>query len=480
MKLSLFYRLTIGYVVIFLFMAAASFYAIQVLLQFNQVAAILDQDKKISEFQGKLSDLLLSEIQFEKKFILIKDTSLRDQFVQAQEDFKNNLSELASLAGKDKGKLILEQITSRHDRYVALFSEEVDSIHKRRSYRKEDYKEKKEEMVEGIIAGLKELAAHSQLATYQGIKELGETGLEASRMDFIISMASLLFLILFTVFMTRSITRPLSALTEKTKKIAGGDFSGDLKITSPPEIKAFADAFNSMCLRLQEVEKIKSDFFSLMSHELRTPLTSIKEGTNLLLEGIGGEVSEKQKKLLSIISQESNRLIRLVNSLLDLSKMEAGMMKVVKSGTNLGQLILQAVKEIEPLRESKQITVDVNLDEQVPQIKIDRERILQGVRNLLGNAVKFTPPGGRVTVNLQAFEKGVKVAISDTGPGIPKDILPAIFEKFQQANLTQSSQIKGTGLGLAIVKHIISSHGGRIWVESELGKGSTFTFFLPF
>jgi two-component system sensor histidine kinase GlrK len=224
---------------------------------------------------------------------------------------------------------------------------------------------------------------------------------------------------------------------------------------------------------------MKSDFFSTISHELRTPLTSIKEGTSLLLEGVGGEISEKQKKLLQIISGESNRLIDLVNSSLDLSKMEAKMMVFHFTQAEISPLIQKVIGEIEPLAMAKKIRLQVGNHERLPPVKMDREKILQVLRNFLGNAVKFSFEGGEVRVSACRENGKMKVSVSDTGPGIPKANLATIFEKFQQGPRENSAPGKGTGLGLAIAKQIITAHGGEIWAESEPGQGSSFIFVLP-
>jgi two-component system sensor histidine kinase GlrK len=282
-----------------------------------------------------------------------------------------------------------------------------------------------------------------------------------------------------SIYITRSITQPLKMLRTKTKEISEGVFNSDLVVPSPPEISDLAKAFNLMCAKLKVVDKLKSDFFSTMSHELRTPLTSIKEGTALLREGVAGTITEKQRRLLTIISEESLRLIGLVNSLLDLSKMEAGMMTYHLEEGSLVPLIDKAIMEIGPLVEAKRITVEAKIGDALPMIKMDNERMLQALRNLIGNAVKFTPSGGRVGISARPINHGVQVSITDTGPGIPAENLTSIFTKFQQAAPAGSYSVKGTGLGLAIVKHIITSHDGKIWAESEPGQGSTFIFVLP-
>jgi two-component system sensor histidine kinase GlrK len=238
-------------------------------------------------------------------------------------------------------------------------------------------------------------------------------------------------------------------------------------------------AFNVMCDKLSKVDKMKSDFFSTMSHELRTPLSSIKEGIGLLQEGVGGTISDKQKRLLTILTEETNRLIGLVNALLDIAKMEAGMMTYNFDNEHLASLIEKTVHEIAPLTEAKKIKIWLEISEELPLVKLDRERILQVLRNLIGNAVKFTPERGQIIVSAYRENRGIIFSVKDTGPGIPHENLQAIFEKFHQPPVKTSEWTKGTGLGLAIVKNIIVAHGGEVWAESEPGQGSTFFVLLP-
>jgi two-component system sensor histidine kinase GlrK len=265
----------------------------------------------------------------------------------------------------------------------------------------------------------------------------------------------------------------------KTKEISRGAFNSDLEISSPPEISELARYFNAMCRQLNTVDKMKSDFFSTMSHELRTPLASIKEGISLLKDGIGGTSADKQAKLLNILTMETNRLIGQVNSFLDLSKMEAGMMTYHFEQGSLHPLIKKTMMEMVPLVEAKKIKFEAAVTEELPMIKMDDERILQALRNLIGNAVKFTPEGGCVRISARPGAQGLEVSVADTGPGISKEDIPTIFEKFHQVPVGHSERTNGTGLGLAIVKHIITAHRGKVWVESEPGRGSTFSFVLP-
>jgi signal transduction histidine kinase len=314
--------------------------------------------------------------------------------------------------------------------------------------------------------------------TYRKIQELADVGAQARRTAILITSISLIFILLLSLVITRSITKPIGTFKQKTREIAGGKFVGDLRISSPPELRDLAASFNFMCQKLNDLEKMKADFYASMSHELRTPLTCIKEGTGLLLDGVAGSTTEKQRKLLTIVAQESNRLISLVTSLLDLSKMEAGMMTYGLEKSSLAPLIQKAVVEITPLTEAKEIKIETEVAAELPPVKIDRERILQVLRNLLGNAAKFTPKAGKVKVAARTVNKGIEVSVWDTGPGIAADSLDAIFNKFQQGS-HDAAPANGTGLGLAIAKQIVTSHGGQIWAENQPERGSTFYFVLP-
>jgi two-component system sensor histidine kinase GlrK len=168
-----------------------------------------------------------------------------------------------------------------------------------------------------------------------------------------------------------------------------------------------------------------------------------------------------------------------VNSILDLAKMEAGMMAFNFTPADMMPLIQQALDEIEPLAMAKEIALQINSPQSLPVIRMDRERILQVLRNFIGNAVKFSPPRGRIIVSAASKDGSLEVCVKDTGPGIPQENLPAIFDKFQQGPLLSPNPMKGSGLGLAIAKHIISAHRGKIWAESEPGQGSSFFFVLP-
>ena len=264
---------------------------------------------------------------------------------------------------------VLRLIEENFHRYDALVNAQSRLVRAKRPYNQAQFKQDKDALVDAMLAAFEKLRVNQQQLTHAKVTELAAAADQAREMSVTISIACLLAIVLMSLFITKSITRPISLLKHQTREIAKGNFEAKMLIHSPPEIGELATAINSMCEKLQEIDKMKTDFFASMSHELRTPLTSIKEGTGLLLEGVGGAISVKQRKLLSILAEESNRLIHAVNSLLDFSKMEAGMMAYEFEITTLDPLVKRAMAEIAPLVEAKAIILESELDDPLPPIK---------------------------------------------------------------------------------------------------------------
>jgi two-component system sensor histidine kinase GlrK len=448
--------------------------------QINKVTqSILTINNQMLDYSEKLLDLIYSQVRYEKKFIISKDEIFYSEFLRLRNDFDRYLEEITQIADFSPTDLTLKKIKEFYQNYQSLVHEEAEYLKAGYPDSYLSFNQKKEEVTQSIISEIEKLKTTIRQNATSKIKILYEIGKKLRQMGMVMTGTFIIIGILVSLFINRSITTPVSILKKKTKEIGQGNFQGNLNLSSPPELAELAGAFNLMCNKLNELDKMKSDFFSFITHELRTPLSTIKMGMDLLRDGAEGPVTEGQKELLTIIEKESYRLIGLVNSLLDLSKMEAGMMSFHLQPQNIAPLIDQTIKELGPLVDSKKIIFERMVKEGLPNVKIDSERILQALRNIIGNAVKFTPEGGRVKVSARSVDHGVEVSIADTGPGIPKENLITIFEKFQQAITDRTLPTQGTGLGLAIAKQIIIHHGGKIWAESQLGHGSTFIFFLP-
>ncbi|MDD5073227.1 MAG: ATP-binding protein [Candidatus Omnitrophica bacterium] len=228
---------------------------------------------------------------------------------------------------------------------------------------------------------------------------------------------------------------------------------------------------------LRRLEKVRQDFVANVSHELRTPLSSIKGYSETLIGGVPKE--EDRKEFLGIIQRESDRLAKLIDDLLDLSKIESGKMAMVFMPVEINPVVKRSAGVLEKSARDKSIKVEFNIPEGLPKVMADENRLSQVFLNLLDNAIKYTPEGGSVKISVFPQDKYLQVDVTDTGVGIPESDLPRVFERFYRVDKARSRQLGGTGLGLSIVKHIVQSHGGQVWVKSEPGRGSTFSFTIP-
>ncbi|AMV72035.1 hypothetical protein JCM30471_05350 [Desulfuromonas carbonis] len=236
--------------------------------------------------------------------------------------------------------------------------------------------------------------------------------------------------------------------------------------------------------KTREIEQVKADFVSMLVHDLRAPLTSIRGFTNILAEGIYGDINTEQKNALGNVESGCDRLLALIEDILDLSKLEAGKLKLHSSPLQLMPLLEKTLADLSPLFAEKSIQVELEIPEELPYLLADGKQLVRVFANLLSNAAKFTPADGRVVVSTSlpggAESDLLQVSVTDTGEGIPVELQKLLFGKFQQLP-SRGPFRKGTGLGLAICQEIIHLHGGRIWVESPLGPagGSRFVFTLP-
>jgi signal transduction histidine kinase len=225
-------------------------------------------------------------------------------------------------------------------------------------------------------------------------------------------------------------------------------------------------------------EEMRDQFVDTATHELRTPLANIKAYAETLALADVIDV-EQQKQFLNTINSEATRLARFVDDLLSVSSMELGSLSLNKQVTDLTRMLNEVLAKVRPQMEEKRQTFEVVLPEKLPEPELDKDKIATVLVNLLGNAVKYTPEGGRVTFRVNVTEQQIEVSVEDTGVGIAADELPKVFDKFFRSSDPRVQQETGTGLGLALAQEVVRLHGGRITVESEINKGSTFSVLLP-
>jgi signal transduction histidine kinase len=232
--------------------------------------------------------------------------------------------------------------------------------------------------------------------------------------------------------------------------------------------------------RLKEMDRLKSMFLSHVSHELKTPLTSIKGFVDNMLDGLTGELHSKQREYLDRVRANSDRLSRMISNLLDLSRIESGTHHLDRARLRLFDLAEEVTEQLRPIATAKHLTLGVVCPDPTLRVSGDRDKLIQVITNLVDNAIKFTPKGGQITVELGRKDpERVMMTVADTGEGIPAEAIAKLFEPFYQASRQAGVHAKGLGLGLSIVKTLVELHGGTISVTSEVGKGSTFCILLP-
>jgi signal transduction histidine kinase len=343
--------------------------------------------------------------------------------------------------------------------------------------------------VEDLADDLEVLVAVLADGTRAEVQELvdrNESSFASSRALFIGVAAGALVLALSLGFvLSWSLIGPIQSIDGRLAAIAAGDFEGQVEVENRDELGALAgnvnrmnDQLRNVYAELEEASRHKSEFLANMSHELRTPLNAIIGFSEVLRDEMVGPVNEKQAEYLDDIISSGHHLLSLINDVLDLSKVEAGQVELEVHPFSLREALERGVVMVRERATEDGVRVALDTDPEVDVVDGDERRIKQVIFNLLSNAVKFTPSGGEVDVSATRINGEVRVAVADTGPGIAPEDRARIFEEFQQTE-TGVGHREGTGLGLALSKRFVELHGGRIWLESEVGHGSTFTFALP-
>ncbi|MDR4508024.1 MAG: HAMP domain-containing histidine kinase [Candidatus Brocadiaceae bacterium] len=527
--------MVLGYIVITLFMLSTSFYLISRLNHFNDASAsILSKDIPSIKNGEKLLQTLLEQVSSEKKYLIAKEKAFLTLFKSKQGEFIARLESinksitagekplfldklkyfytkyvsnrsflqlhpLEETRGNKEQKEIANQIETLYNKYIGIVSKEFillnydDNVPLDTTFYGE-----KEKTLDQLTGAINALILLQQAELFKKMELFQKTVSKSTSISLAIIVIAVLFGAIFSYVFTRSICKPINILKDATERIAQGDLDYRIKIRSKDEFGSLGKSFNKMCVKLAELDQMKTEFISNISHNLKTPLTSIREANELMLDKVAGKISAEQLKLLNIIKGSTLKLIMMINDLLDISRLEAGLMRYNFQHSCIKDIILKSIDDIRFLAEGKKINIQYITDNtSIPKVRLDRDKIAQVMDNIFSNAFKFTPVGGKITVKSCEIESSklsgscvlqnkpdnvrsfVQVSISDTGIGIPEEYHKSIFDKFQQVVNKGKGGIKGTGLGLFIAKHIVLDHGGDIWLENNSSNGSTFHFILP-
>ncbi|PYO01420.1 MAG: hypothetical protein DMD91_07795 [Candidatus Rokuibacteriota bacterium] len=420
-------------------------------------------------------DAVLALVRLETRFLVLGDVRYAALWDERAGRVREDLAALRPLVRTVREQALLDVAASAFTRYVAAVDEERRLLQLRQRAEALRLAETDaRSLADQVGRGLEDLMA----ATHRGAEEARAEAAQLEQRTWtgvLVALGCALALALgATAVLAQRLARRLRVLGEATAAVAAGSFRDPIPERGADEIAALAHSFNAMAVNLRQVDQLKESFLATVSHELRSPLTSMREAAHLLNEEVAGTLNPKQARLVAIIGDSTERLLRLVNQILDLSRMRAGRLPLARRTLDLSQVAERGVNELRPQAAEGHVAVSVERVGQNFEAAVDEDKLVQVVINLVANAIRFTP-AGRVTVRVVDAGPEVELHVEDTGVGIPASALPRIFEMYQQAH----GQRGGTGLGLAIVRGVVEAHGGRVTVESQEGKGSRFTVLLP-
>jgi signal transduction histidine kinase len=424
---------------------------------------------------GAVRDSLLTMARLEARFVVLRDRRYADLWRESAAHARADLASLADVVRTGPEATRLAAARAAFEGYYAtVLGEQARLLAARgRTAAVNDAPARRlGEQAETELEALQQ-ATYARLVRAQA---------EVARLErrtwngVIVAVATAVVLALMvTAVIALRITRSLRQLSAATAAVAAGSFREPIAVGGRDEVGVLARSFNAMAERLRTHDEMKEEFFATVSHELRSPITSVREAAHLLAEGVPGPLTAKQARLVAIVRRSTDRLLRLVNQILDMSRLRAGVLPLEYVALDLDWLVARAIEELRPQADEARVTIARERVGTRFTVLGDEDRLVQVLVNLLANAVRFTPVGGTVTVRLVDAGPECEIQVEDTGVGIPAAELPHVFESYRQAHRGKG----GTGLGLAIVRGLVQAHGGRVTAESQEGKGSRFTVLLP-
>jgi two-component system, NtrC family, sensor histidine kinase GlrK len=480
-RLSVFWRIILTSLVIIVVMAGVNLYA---LFQLRQLTALSTNMAMLHypaiESAKHLLTVLYAQLNSEKKYLVVRDATFLQHFDEEVEEFHRGLQTLELQELTPQGIQLLKDIKHMQQERLTMLHEKLERKASASALPSGNYEGRRDVLMDRISATLQQFIDLHEMGISVGVSRSRENSAQAEAVTEQLVLLALVFGITLAGFASYTILRPLRQLQSHIKQIGLGNFRTSLNIRAPRELRDLVDAVNRMGIKLQELDDMKEEFLAHVSHELRTPMASIQEGTHLLLDEIPGPLSQEQRTTLRIMADSSRRLITLISTILDLSKMNAGMMEYRIVPTDIKRVADMSVKKVQLLADAKHVQLLLEGPAQQVWVKADVFRIEQVLDNLLSNALKFSSEGGIVKVVMKPdLSSGtLEVSVSDGGPGIQAEDLPYIFERFYQGRTKAKLAAPGSGLGLALAKNVVEAHGGRIWIESEAKKGTTVRFVL--
>ena len=443
--------------------------------------SIVAKNYAIASATKKMTEALLSMEENRQKYQLLKKDDYLVFFNEAQNSFEENLSVVVQLtAGVHDIANGWRDISKA---YAAYPNTTKVSAYLAGDARKPDVIDKfliPEAKVNEWIGIISAERLKNEEEIEQATRELNRRGRLSAKNGLIGLAVSSLVGLLGIFYLAYSMIRPLRELMDGIRELSSDRLSRPMEVRGQDEFSELARAFNEMSHRLRKEERMRSDFISMLSHEIRTPLTSIRESVNMIQEEVMGPINKRQQKFLEIAGSEISRISDLLSHLMQASRLEPGLLNMKLEPIDPHSLITECTNSIKLAAESKKIELLVQVPPQLPSIVGDHKQLQQALLNYLSNAVKFSGTDTRVTVGVRQHRSKNRLSffVKDNGPGILEEDQAFLFNKYYRGQ-RERERLEGVGLGLSIVKNIVESHHGTVWVNSQVGKGSTFGFPLP-
>jgi two-component system, NtrC family, sensor histidine kinase GlrK len=480
-RLSIFWRLVLTYLVIIGVMTGVNLYA---LWQIRTLAGLNTEVGSHHHPEIAAAKRLLTsfyeQIQSERKYMAVQAATFLEHFDEESKEFQQVLHSLLIRDAPEPETRLIKEVARLQQAHLALFHTQLSQAPVQQWKFGEDFDERRNALAGRISSTLREFIGLHEARLAVGVDESRASSVHAESVTRQLVLVALVFGLGLAAVASYNILRPLRRLQSVMKEMGQGNFRPSLDPRAPRELRELGDTVKWMGTKLEELDDIKSEFLAHVSHELRTPMASLQEGTHLLLDEIPGPLTHDQRTTLRIMADSSRRLMHLISTILDLSKMEAGMMEYHFAPTDLKRVAELSVNKIRLLADAKHVQFLIDSPVERYWVRADSSRIEQVLDNLLSNALKYSKDGAMVRLHLTpAHDEGLLfVAVSDAGSGISAVELPHVFERFYQGCTRTKHASVGTGLGLTLAKKVVEAHGGRIWVESQVGKGTTVRFIL--
>jgi two-component system sensor histidine kinase GlrK len=468
-RVTLYWKLLLGFGIVIALLAAADAYVLYQLIGVSLMTkSTVNGDVRSVDLSKQLRTSLYDEEREAQKLLVTGDTAYLHLFIDQQEVVESILDTLAHISSDESVYALVSTTEQRHSWYASAIIEARIS-----RLAPEDLTQRQEVMMDtldAIYQDIESLIRQKQEVVAASVEDAESSARLSAEVALLLTIGAILMAVAIAFGLTRTITKPLQELMRATDEVANGTFKR-VRLATHGEMGRLASAFNSMGERLRKANEARAELMHHISHEIRMPLQTMHSAYYLLTHDQTDRVTEKQQKLLDMMRDNIDTIVRFSNQFLDLAKIEAGMMEYEILPVDLNAVLRPIVEEATVNSARKEISLVYDAAA-VPQALANPDRCMQVFSNLLSNAVKYTNPGGTIRVNLAPSNYGVRVAVTDSGVGIAPEELPHVFKKFYRART--AGRRSGTGIGLALVRALMEAMRGKINVRSTLGKGSTF------